>query len=404
MEWPRTEFPESVLPCPTAQGRSTAGRCRQIGPCQECYPVEGAFLLETWRQSRQTLHFALEPIGMMFRTIHWLGCLMYLAAFSVFSQDIVINEIMYKPLVAGAGIAEEWIELHNRGTTNVNLNGWALTKGAGFRFTNNVTIFAQGYYVIAANLQSFKALYPSVNNVVAGWTGSLKNSGEGVALSNPAGVVVSEVHYGSEGDWGIRRRAPLSQGTRGWEWFTEHDGLGKSAELINPNLPNDFGQNWAASAPVGGTPGARNSAYNTNIAPLIVEAAHSPSVPTSSDAVTINARFIDEGANVTAVAWWRTLANPFTSLDMFDDGEHNDGSAGDGLYGAILPPQADRTVVEFYVQATDASGHSRTWPAAAVDEFGQPTQTANALYQVDDTVYTGTDPIYRVILSAAELQ
>jgi hypothetical protein len=103
---------------------------------------------------------------MMFRAIRCLSCLISLAAFSAFSQDIIINEIMYKPLVAGAGTAEEWIELHNRGTTNVNLNGWSLTEGVSFRFSNNVTIFPQGYYVIAANFQSFKALYPSVNNVI----------------------------------------------------------------------------------------------------------------------------------------------------------------------------------------------------------------------------------------------
>ncbi|HKQ38469.1 MAG TPA: lamin tail domain-containing protein, partial [Verrucomicrobiae bacterium] len=341
---------------------------------------------------------------MMFRTIRWLGCLTFLAAFSAFSQDIIINEIMYKPLVAGAGTAEEWIELHNRGTTNVNLNGWSLTEGVDFRFTNNITIFAGGYYVIAANFQSFKALYPSVNNVVGGWSGSLKNSGEDIELTSPAGVVVDRVRYASEGDWGTRRRGPLLSGTRGWEWVAEHDGLGKSVELINPSLPNDSGQNWAASATTGGTPGARNSLYNTNIAPLILEVGHSPLVPTSGDAVTINARFIDEGSNITAAVWWRTLANPFTSLDMFDDGEHNDGSAGDGLYGAVLPPQGDRTVVEFYVKTTDGSGNSRTWPAAALDEFGQAIQSANALYQVDDTVYTGPDPIYRVILTAAELQ
>ncbi len=341
---------------------------------------------------------------MMFRTIRWLSCLTLLAVSSAFSQDLIISEIMYKPLVAGAGTAEEWIEIHNRGTTTVNLNGWSLTEGVNFRFSNNVNLAAGGYYVIAANFQSFKALYPAVNNVVGGWTGSLRNSGEDIELTSPAGVVVDRVRYANEGDWAVRRRGPLLSGTRGWEWSADHDGLGKSLEVVNPNLPNDYGQNWAASGPSGGSPGSRNSIYNTNIAPLILELGHSPVVPTSGESVTINARFIDERTNVTAVVWWRTLANPFVSVDMFDDGEHNDGSANDGLYGAILQPQGDRTVVEFYVQATDTSGNSRTWPAPALDEFGQPVQSANALYQVDDTVYSGPDPIYRVILTAAELQ
>jgi hypothetical protein len=286
----------------------------------------------------------------------------------------------------------------------VNLKGWQITAGTSFLFTNDLTIPARGYYVIAANLQSFRVLHAGVNNVVGEWTGSLNNNGENIELTNPAGEVVDELRYASEGDWAIRRRGPLDRNHRGWVWYSEHDGLGKSLELINPNLPNEHGQNWAASGPVHGSPGTRNSVYNTNIAPVILEVGHFPIVPKSSEQVTVNARFADEGGAITPVVWWRTLSNPFSSLDMFDDGEHNDGSADDGVYGAVLPPHGNRTVVEFYVQATDASGNSRTWPAPALDEIGFPRQLANALYQVDDEVYTGTVPIYRLIMTEAERQ
>src|SRR2546423_8796214 len=122
-------------------------------------------VLESEARSLPHLLVALEPTGMTFRSIRWLGCLLFTAALSAFSQDIIINEIMYHPLAEGAGTVEEWIELYNHGPTNVNLNGWAFTAGVNFRFGNNVTIPAGGYYVIAANLQSFRALYPGVNNV-----------------------------------------------------------------------------------------------------------------------------------------------------------------------------------------------------------------------------------------------
>lgn len=339
---------------------------------------------------------------MTFRTIRWLGCLFLTAATPAFSQNIIINEIMYRPAAAGAGTVEEWIELHNAGTTNVNLKDWQITSGVSFRFSNNVTIPVGGYYVIAANRQSFNVLYPNVNNVVGDWTGSLNNNGENIELTNPVGEVVDSVRYATEGDWGIRRRGPLDRNHRGWVWYSEHDGLGKSLELINPKISNDSGQNWAASSPVGGSPAARNSLYTTNVAPLILQVSHFPLVPASSDAVTINARFIDEGVAITPMVWWRTLANPFTSLDMYDDGEHNDGSAGDGLYGGVLPPHGDRTIVEFYVQANDAANNSRTWPAAALDDIGFPVQGANALYQVDDSVYVGDQPIYRVVMTDVE--
>src|SRR5688572_18964128 len=231
---------------------------------------------------------------MTFRTIRWLGCLFLAAAFPATSQNIIINEIMYRPPFPGAAVAEEWIELHNRGTTNVNLKGWSFTDGVEFRFTNDLNIPAGGYYVVSANLQSFRTIYSGVNNVIAGWTGSLRNSGEKIDLANPAGEVVDTVRYANEGDWGIRRRGPVHNNHRGWVWYAEHDGLGKSLELINPNLPNEHGQNWAASGPVGGSPGARNSLYTTNIAPLILEVGHFPIVPKSSEQVTVNARFADE--------------------------------------------------------------------------------------------------------------
>ena len=86
---------------------------------------------------------------------------------------------------------------------------------------------------------------------------------------------------------------------------------------------------------------------------------------------------------------------------MFDDGAHNDGLPNDSLFAAVLPAQAQGTVIEFYVQATDGT-RTRTWPAPALD--GVPVQTANAQYQVDDNVYAGAQPILRLVLTGAERQ
>ena len=41
---------------------------------------------------------------------------------------------------------------------------------------------------------------------------------------------------------------------------------------------------------------------------------------------------------------------------MLDDGAHGDGRAGDGVFGARIPPQPDGAIIEFYVEATDAEG------------------------------------------------
>src|SRR6185436_138930 len=96
---------------------------------------------------------------------------------------------------------------------------------------------------------------------------------------------------------------------------------------------------------------------------------------------------------------------PFTALAMRDDGSNGDASAGDGIFSAMVPAQTNNTVVEFYVAANDVLGNARTWPApaiAAADGAGPTGQVANALFQVDNTVYTGSQPLYKLIMTENE--
>lgn len=326
---------------------------------------------------------------------------------SAHAADIVINEIMYHP--SSQNVLEEYIELHNRGTNSVSLNGWRLTKGVDYTFTN-VVLSPGGYLVVVANKAAFEVRHPGVANVVGNWTGALRNSGEKIQLENATGQSEDELTYATEGDWGTRRRGFLSSSFRGWVWYADHDGGGKSLELMNPGLPNQHGQSWASSVPLGGTPGVANSVFRTNAAPLILDVQHLPAVPSSADPVTISARIRDEAsAGLVVQLFFRDHSTqfpaPFANVDMLDDGQHGDGLAGDGLYGFVLPAAANGAVIEFYVSATDSAGNGRTWPAAAEpapDEFGEPTQSANALYQVDDGIYTGTQPVYRLVMTETE--
>ncbi len=194
----------------------------------------------------------------------------------------------------------------------------------------------------------------------------------------------------------------------GWSWFSTADGFGSSIELVNSAMPNTAGQNWLSSTNAGGTPGASNSVATTNIAPLLSDVTHFPPVPRSTDPVAITARVRDELSNgiasVTLFYRNHTAANPgaFLSTNMFDDGAHSDGLGQDGLYGAALPAAANRAVFEFYVQATDNTGLSRTWPAPAWETNSTFVQLANALYQVDDEVITNLMPAIRVVISGTE--
>ena len=333
------------------------------------------------------------------------------------AAQVVINEINYHPLQPAFGaepVGEEFIELYNRGTNTVNLAGWHFSKSVTFVF-GNVTLAPGAYLAVSPNTAAFSARYPGVNNVVGNWQGTLSNNGETIEIKDAAGNVVDSVTYGTEGDWAVRQRGPDDIGHRGWKWFAEADGLGKSMERRNPNLSDDSGQNWAPSSVGGGSPGRFNSVLNTNIAPLILNVAHSPLVPASTQTVAITARIVDEQTTgVSATLFWRvdaTTPPAFTSAPMLDDGNHGDGASADGIFGAIIPAQPNNTVIEFFVAASDAGARSSTWPRpaiAATDGTGPTGQVANALYQVDDNVQntfgviSPTHPVYKLIMTENE--
>lgn len=202
-------------------------------------------------------------------------------------------------------------------------------------------------------------------------------------------------------------RHVVDNGLSGWSWFSAADGFGYSLELANPAMPNTSGQNWLPSTNLNGTPGAANSARTNNIAPVISDVVHFPVVPSSTDAVAITARVDDELPNLQSVTlFYRNHTSrppgPFLSTNMFDDGAHGDGVANDKLYGALVPAMPNGTIIEFYVQATDSAGLTRTWPAPARDIDGNVGQLANALYQVTDSATNDILPVIRVVMTDTE--
>lgn len=341
------------------------------------------------------------------------------------AQPVVINEIMYHP--ASENPLDEWVELHNPTATNVNLSGWRLSGGIAFNFATNTVIPAGQYLVVAANATAFDEKYITVGNVVGHWlawtvtnvngrsftnfTPTLSNTRNTISLRDSRDNIVDSVTYADDGDWAVRRRSLPLSGVRGWEWFTEADGLGRTLELIQPGLDNSSGQNWGTGSVAEGTPGAQNSIRAANIAPLILNATHQPVIPKSSEPVSVTARILDENpAGVSVSLFFRTnVASPpaFVSTAMFDDGAHGDGAAGDGIYGVVLAAMPNDTLIEFYVQATDSGARSRTWPAPAFNAAdlggGNLGQAANAMFQVDDSVHTGPAPLYKLIITADEI-
>jgi len=339
------------------------------------------------------------------RTIWSLFLLTLLLVQAQLRAEVVISEIMYHP--ASETTTEEYIELHNSGPTDIDVSGWQFTSGVQFSLpaAPPTIIPTGGYLVVAADAAAFSAKYPAVTNFVAGWAGQLSNASNKITLRDTLENTVDEVDYTDDGDWAERwRDDPPDYGHRGWHWHSDADGFGKSLELINAGFDNSTGQNWAASTVTEGTPGAPNSVAAADIPPVISGVEHFPLVPKSTQAVTITCRVVDDHpGSLTVMLHHREDGAPaFTDVEMFDDGAHDDALAGDGVYGAVIPPKPNGTIVEFYFTATDGAALTRTWPAPARDYTGDLVQTCNCLYQVDEENYAGAMPIYRLIMRAVD--
>jgi len=329
-----------------------------------------------------------------------LASALFFLAISIFGAGAqpIINEIMYHP--ASTNLLEQWVELYNPGTNAVDFTGWKFGNGIQFSFPSNTVVAPGGYLVVAADRNTFTNKFPGVTNYVAGWVGPIE--GHTIELDDNLGQSVNSVTFYSDGDWAVRVMGAVQYNHQGWEWFALHDGYGSSLELIDPQLPNSYAQNWGSNKDTNATPGRVNSILQANVPPFVTEVTHNPIIPQPSDAVTISARITDEHTNgLTVNLNYRVDgAASFTTTPMLDDGTHGDGLALDGVYGAIVPAQPNGTIIEFFVQAQDLENNLRTYPAY-IPPSGS-SRTPNLLYQVDNQVYSGAQPIYRMIMRENE--
>lgn len=113
----------------------------------------------------------------------------------------------------------------------------------------------------------------------------------------------------------------------------------------------------------------RNSALGQvslpDIPPIVSDLYHTPRFPFGGDVVTIRTRIEDEAAPAEARLFVRIDGVEQTPLPLYDDGLHNDGAAGDDVYGATLTDLPDTAIVEYYTGATDIHGQTSLEPPDA---------------------------------------
>jgi hypothetical protein len=160
-------------------------------------------------------------------------------------ESVVINELMYNPISGDDD--DQYIELYNRSTNNIDLGGWQLGGGVSFLFATNTLLQPNGYLVIARNVGRLMTNYSNLNatNCLGNFAGKLSHNGEYVSLAMPdtivqtnktgavtnlIQIVVNDLTFGTGGRWG--------------QWSS---GGGSSLELMDPNSNNRLAANWADS-------------------------------------------------------------------------------------------------------------------------------------------------------------
>ena len=133
--------------------------------------------------------------------------------------EIDINEIMYNP--PGTNTDNEWLELYNNDTTNIDITGWRFYEaGTNYSLTlvqGSMIIPSGGYAIVADNATTFLDEHQECNCTVLDSVFSLNNSGEYIALKNATLGIIDEVAYNAS--WGAdgNDRTLELNATGGWE-------------------------------------------------------------------------------------------------------------------------------------------------------------------------------------------
>lgn len=245
------------------------------------------------------------------------------------SIQVVLNEFM----ASNIGFLEDpdepgeypdWFELYNPTGTPWDLGGIYLTDDPAeptkYQIPSGVTIPADGYLVFWADDDGTQGALHLNFNLAAG--------GEGIYVFDTNGLtLIDSVVFGPQ-------FSDVSYGL----------------------YPNGTGT-WGFMA--GPTPGAVNGPHNAP--PMITGTARLPEWPTDVDPVWVTATVTDDSA-VAGVTLHYAIGSTWTDVTMNDDGLHQDGVSGDGLYGGQIPAYPNDTLVKYYISAVDNVAGVRTDP------------------------------------------
>ena len=165
------------------------------------------------------------------------------------SSSVVINEIMYD--VPGTDSDREWIEIHNAGTSSIDVSTWKFfEEGSNHSLTvhtGSAVLPSDGYAMIVDSPEAFLLDWPDYSGTIldSSWS-SFTNTGESLTLKDGGGVVINEITYdpliGAGGDG---KSLQLVDGV--WGAFTPTPGLVNQSSPIDENTDNETDTNPSSS-------------------------------------------------------------------------------------------------------------------------------------------------------------
>jgi hypothetical protein len=248
---------------------------------------------------------------------------------------VVINELMssnQRTLVGSAGDRyPDWVELYNPLATDVNLAGWKLDllrpdgTNSSFTFPTGQILTANGRkLVLCAN-------NPGPDLVATGYR--LPDSGATLRLRAPNGSVVEVVNY------------PPQMADIAYARYADGVAAFTSTMMATPGSPNVY------TGPM--PPHLKFRGFDT--------VNFTADVP-----LRLFAEASDDSAVLGVSLSWRRidiLNDHWHRVLFFDDGQHADGNAADGLFSGVLQPGLpDGAAIQFYLEATDANNKTTYLP------------------------------------------
>ncbi|MFA7309357.1 MAG: lamin tail domain-containing protein [Candidatus Paceibacterota bacterium] len=274
------------------------------------------------------------------------------------SAQVVINEFLYD--AQGTDTDQEYIELHNTGSSPVDLTKYKINDGSNHTLNvppknggaGSISIAPSGYALLVDNAANFIAAHPGVGGTVIDTVLSLSNTGTTLSLLDESGTVVSTVSYtkdqGAAGDGNSLQRSDGS-------WIAA--------------APTPGAKNATVAAPPADTSAAADAAATptevTETAPSSASTAVSSYVPPPEPTL-----FADAGANRTVIVGADTTFYGRAYNRKKEDVDHvrflwnfGDGSTAEGpsvmhhyeypgKYAAVLTIAEQRTAVDAHVIVT----------------------------------------------------